>query len=132
MMGRIMNSAAGQNLINQLIGGPTRLSGTLVGQALNYNSGAGLIGLLPTLVNGLNGKTIAASVNANGYAMTVELLNNLSAARVATAVNAAIANYPNGLLHHFGIGIYLKARFIFEIVLQGEGYVTELGSGALP
>ena len=104
-------------------------------QALNYNSGTGLRTLVTELVNGLNGRTLAASMNANGYNMTVELLNTLSATKVAQAANASIGN-TNSLLRNFGIGMHMKAKvnFIFWITmtLQGEAYVTQMGEGALP
>ncbi len=144
VLGNVMNSPQTQNLLNQLLWpdpdpDPThppkpRLSGTLVAEALNNNADAGIKPLVTSLVNGLDGKALAASLSSiEAKNLLVQLLNGLNVTTLGNAVNAA----PNGMLYHLGIGLYGKAGSglglgLDRMGLRGELYVKEVKEGALP
>jgi hypothetical protein len=134
VLGSVMSSPQAQNLLNQLLGGSTHLSGTLVAQALNNNPDTGIKPLMTSLLNGLDGKALAASLNSiQAENLLVELLNGLNVATLAAAVNAA----PTGMLYHLGVGLYGKAGTglglgLDRIKLVGLLYLTEMGEGPLP
>ncbi len=144
IMAAIMNSPAGKELVNRLIGkdvnpGDEHLSGALVAQALN--SGAGLQTFLPKLMANLNTIQMAQVLNQYGQAMNLALTKGLDAARIAAAVNnsidPSIPGNAGSLLRNMGVGIFMQARidmglFFLDMDVYGMGVVKQLGTGALP